>query len=224
MDRLTKGFIYLEQAHKALKRDFKVAFDDKDWNIAVRRAQESVEYAAKAVFLMCGKDPPEDHVPKLRKLLSKVLPVAFGRTEDLELRRMNLALKRDKQAGTLRVWKVENHVWTQLGPDQVLDVSAPFGLKVEGHTIKIIHGDQEVGSRFDSYAVVGLGPTRQEMKQVDSYVHALAGLRAPAFYFDRLLSEKDARAAEQEAWLVLREALQILGVQVNPRGQRVKSV
>lgn len=217
MDRLTKGFLYLKQAHKALERDFKVAFDDQDWNIAIRRAQESVEYAAKAVFLMCGEDPPKDHVLPLRRLLSKVLPVAFGRGDDLELRGMNFLLERDARAQRLRIWRVDNGVWVLLAEGTVSDISAPLGLRVEGNTIKIIHGDQEVESRVDSYAVIGPGPTREEMKRIARYVANLASLRDPAFYFDRLLSEQDAKDAEQEAWIVLREVLRILGVQVDVR-------
>ena len=45
MDKIDRGILFLEKAQVVLARDFKVAFDDQDWNIAIRRAQESAEFA-----------------------------------------------------------------------------------------------------------------------------------------------------------------------------------
>lgn len=102
MDKIEKGLLYLEQANKALIRDFEAAFRDGDWNIAVRRAQESIEHSVKAVYLFCGEDPPKSHFPGLRKLISRVLPVVFGRKEDLLISRGPYLVRRDKLTGALR--------------------------------------------------------------------------------------------------------------------------
>jgi hypothetical protein len=47
---VTMGILYLRQARRVLERDYMCAFNDQDWNTAIRRATEAAEYAAKAVW------------------------------------------------------------------------------------------------------------------------------------------------------------------------------
>ncbi|MCH7921952.1 MAG: HEPN domain-containing protein [Nitrospinae bacterium] len=214
MDKIEKGLLYLEQANKALIRDFEAAFLDGDWNIAVRRAQESIEHSVKAIYLFCGKDPPKSHFPGLRKLLSRVLPVVFGRKEDLLIRRGPYLVRRDKLTGALRYILEEKGVYTELAAGYTEVPPAPFGLRIKDNAIKIFYGDEEIVSST-TISEVDLSLHRDELKQIAKIVKKLALRRAPAFYFDVLFSQADAEEAREEAWTVFRRILQIVGVQVS---------
>lgn len=46
-----------------VRRDLERALADKEWNIAVRRAQEVVELALKGLLALMGVDYPKEHNP-----------------------------------------------------------------------------------------------------------------------------------------------------------------
>ena len=74
---ITKGLLYVRQGHRVLDRDYQVAYDDYDWNIAVRRAQEAAEYAAKAVYWLNERAPDWEHSLDIPMELLEGIPVVL---------------------------------------------------------------------------------------------------------------------------------------------------
>ncbi len=113
MDRIRKGRLYFELARNFLNCDLERAFRDQEWSTVVRRAQESTEFAIKAVWLICGEDPRKVHTPGIRKILSRVRPFIFGREDDLVLEKKPFIIRRDK-TGDLILIKEDKGVHTEL--------------------------------------------------------------------------------------------------------------
>jgi len=217
MDTLTKGLLYLRQAHKALTRDFPVAYDDRDWNIAVRRAQECAEFAVKGAILILGDTPPPEHTLKLPQSLVKTPPLVAFQLED------------DPTSGTVLLWsnerettfallRVQNGVFTQMGASHRLDATIPFVLETEGSTIRVLQGDRVLLVNSLSSVVEGQWKqapiSRDHRKLIDSYVSKLYKQRNAAFYFDLLCNQAEADRARSQAWEVLRIVLGSMGLQV----------
>ena len=75
-DASTTGVNFLRLARKILRRDFAAAFADGEWGLAVRRAQESVEFAIKGALLVLGRVPPKTHAPgQLKGIFRSRFPI-----------------------------------------------------------------------------------------------------------------------------------------------------
>jgi hypothetical protein len=111
LNKIDKGLLFLEVAQRVLARDFTAAFEDKDWNIAVRRAQEAAEYAVKALYLLAGQDPPQLHEPPFRKLLSQV---RLWRGNTLDLKDVSFFADLNSKGHDIVLYRIENGVHTQL--------------------------------------------------------------------------------------------------------------
>lgn len=86
-----KGLRLFREAEGILKRDAKGALNEKDFNIAVRRAQEAVELALKGALKILGVDYPKVHdvAPLFSEQLSKKREISYfevlRRIEDISL-------------------------------------------------------------------------------------------------------------------------------------------
>lgn len=56
-----EGEILLKASFKIFKRDVKSALEDRDYNMVIRRAQESVELALKGMLKILGFEYPKIH-------------------------------------------------------------------------------------------------------------------------------------------------------------------
>lgn len=213
MDRIRKGRFYFEMARNFLNCDLERAFRDREWGTVVRRAQESTEFAIKAVWLICGEVPRKVHTPGIREILSRVRPFIFGREDDLVLEKKPFIIRRDK-TGDLILIKEDKGVHTELVRAGPGDPLAPFGLRVKDNAIIIFHGDQEVGSSSD---VRGLDPgfSEHELEPIAQIAKKLGKVRDSAFYLEKQFSQANAEKARKDASTVLQIISQILGVQVD---------
>lgn len=227
-----KGLTYLREAHKILIRDFKVAFEDQDWNIAVRRAQECVEFAVKGALLIPGEVPPKKHVIKLpQNLLEKFPIVAFQLTDDPRSESVICFLEGKGRARTLvlHIMGAKGAVVSMalsltLPTTSPLDVAVPFGLRVEENSIRFSYGPTTVVFPM-SPLTASKGQWTQTLiskdhgKLLNSYVRKLSKQRDDIFYFNVQCSQADAERAEKEAWDVLRIVMGSIGLQVGIQGQ-----
>jgi len=55
------GEVLVREAHRIFDRDLRAAWEDRDYNLVVRRAQEAVELALKGALRILGVDFPKVH-------------------------------------------------------------------------------------------------------------------------------------------------------------------
>ena len=225
MNNLTEGLTNLRAASKVLSRDFRVAYEDGDWNIAVKRAHESIEFAVKAAFYIVGKNPPEEHNLKVPDSVIKTLPLVAFHLED-DPQSDTVLLWRNVKNTAYRLLRVERGVATTLGScagifSQIQtrspDSPEPFELVVEGTTVRVLQGDgRSLLVNTLSSAKEGqwkqIPISRDQKKLIDNYVRKLYTQRNEVFYFERLCSQSDADRAREQAWQVLRIVLESLGM------------
>ncbi len=65
-----KGWRLIHEASRILNRDLKLAFEQSDTSLTIRRAQEVVELSIKGALQILGVDYPKSH--DVGKLLSQV--------------------------------------------------------------------------------------------------------------------------------------------------------
>lgn len=61
MTNKEKGLKLIEEARRIFDRDLSLSFEQKDFNLTVRRAQEVVELATKGALQILGVDYPKVH-------------------------------------------------------------------------------------------------------------------------------------------------------------------
>lgn len=61
MTNIDSGWKLIDEARRIFQRDLKLALQEKDFNLAVRRAQEVVELSTKGALSILGVDYPKVH-------------------------------------------------------------------------------------------------------------------------------------------------------------------
>lgn len=205
MDKIQKGLLFFEQSQRILQKDFNRAFDDQDWNIAIRRAQESMELAVKGTFLITGEKPSKTHSPVLRTLYREFIPgkspTPFGQEYDLVLEGESFRIQRDSLTGALLIFKKVNGVLTEIAQagSAAPEEFQPFGLAVKDNAVKILQGGQEIASTTERLLIIttnqgdrytlnlgGLGSLpKLEIRQIDRYVSKQSKQRSATFFLDK---------------------------------------
>ena len=222
MDRFRKGLIYLNQAHKAITRDFKVAYDDGDWNIALARAQQSVEYAAKSLQLLLGEEVEKEHDLHFPAWQLEKLPVVgYALEEDPQSAVVVFVESTEGSPSIVRLWKRVGDAFTSLASAAGEQVEGPFELEINGSSIQVLKDGKVVLAATDySGAPSGkwkpIRPPKEQIREtktrIQHHIDSLAKQRNEAIYFDKLFSQADADYAAKQAWIVLVSSLQALGL------------
>jgi hypothetical protein len=208
MNKLQMGVLYLIQAQKSLTRDFEAAFGDGDWNIAIRRAQESAEYAVKALYLLAGEIPPTRarrkgiHDPWISEELIGKIPVIWFPPQGLPSKLSGglYVLWAEEPWCRLEVYWIEDEIFLQ----------GQIEIFVGGRVMAIgwangrpVPEGQWIQTPIDN-------PTRC---RINNGVSHLAKIRESAFYFEDLFDQKTADEARAQACCVLLMVLRSLGLE-----------
>ena len=214
---LIKGLLYLSRARTVLASDFEAAFARDDWNIAVRRGQESVEYAVKALHLLGGQVPPVSHDPGLpRGILGRLPVVVFNPGDDPRSSSGVLMFPPGQPWPNATLVKVVNGAYTMLASFSLTTSSASLGVEMGGSTIRIMDGEQQVTAVTDtSVPLAGrwtpIPLTNADWRFINNAARRLAQDREAAFYFDREFTREDAEGTRFLAKGVLERVSRSLG-------------
>lgn len=202
LDPLEKSKLYLGNAERILTRDFRAAYKDKDWNIAVRRAQESVELAMKAVFYLCGQTPPNDHnvnvFPLLRREASfrDVLALMCDPASGGPL----YILRRDEQNNAVSLLRIVAGTWTELAAFSVgSNGDEQYGISGQKGGVQVVRRGKTVLSTTASISTLrrreGVSVGGMNERALRKAVTVLAKGRNRAFYFEEILTKTAADSA-----------------------------
>ncbi len=217
MDKLRRGLRYLHQARRFLIRDFKVALDDKDCNTAIRRAQESAEFAVKGALLLLGIDPPKTHQVILNfGGTGKRLPlVTIAWSDDPKNRSPFYLLRRWN--GGFELIKVVGWIYTSLAQYSAeAEKETAVGLEIDDRGVRVLRDQKETISLTDVSGVrksrwLAVPLSRMDRKIVSNHVTKLAMQRDNVYYLDVEVSEQEARLAGLQAKRVLEIILGNMG-------------
>lgn len=173
-----------------------------NWNLAARRAFESIELTIKATHLLLGEPPRKVHgeqLPSRDKL--DFIPLIAWRARMDPLSSIAVIVDRAKHAHeATRVFKCVSGVLTLLSQPPGL-YRANLQLMLDGSSLHLISGGLKVDSLTDTTHGglldghwVSVALTASQLKAIDAARRRVATERDGAFYLEHHIAQKDSDA------------------------------
>ncbi len=199
-------------------REYELAYSAREWNVAVRHAQEVTEQAVKAAVLLTGTKNVMGHddeaARQLKNILEQQLHLALsGRPEMARrIQDANTYYGLEQRSSELRIWKNVSGVRTLLGKCSVLHQDRIIDFEVDGSSIVVKNGRNRLIEVTDTSLSLGfpedwhfpLKLSVQEWQQLFTGCRSLGNMRERSFYAVNNCSEADARQAGEAMRSVVR--------------------
>lgn len=213
VDHLSRALVHLRQAQRVLARDHAAAFSEGDWNLAVRRAEEGIVYAARGVLLAHSAPLGASRPVPIAKALDRKDPDWAARVgaDPLlgpcavllwsEASPWRFAALRKGRPGLL---VQADGVWPGF-------LGQPFGTDAVDATIRDLLSGQAGSDGPAGVRVLPVSVTPSEWARVEQAGERLETERHPALRFEEILGRGDAEGMGERAWGMLRLALSAVG-------------
>ena len=206
VSRLMYGITFLREARHIATTEARAALDRGLWNLAARRACDSMEKSVKAVHLLVGEEPPKVHDPPIPRGFGIRVPLvtwyAYADLRDS----VTIIVTKDLTPFTLRLFKCVHGTLTHLATAP-LPSPVPIGLVVDGSILRIVAGRQVVGSVTDTMAGhpltqgrwVQLAITEDRLGQIKNAMRKAGKGRDRASYHESDVGSGEARSLVETA-------------------------
>lgn len=185
-----KGLLFLWDAYHIATQEAPNAIDRRQWNLAARRAYESMEKTVKAVHLLMGEEPPKTHSPGMPRDFDNRVPLVTWYAWQDPHDSVTYIVTKELSPFSLRVFKCVNGVLTLLATAR-LGSPTPVQLLVDGSNLYVIANGRRITAVTDTGAAsftggywVQLEITEERLRQIKNAMRKVDKGRDDAFYYE----------------------------------------